>query len=452
MAAARLLLEKGALVGCSDSGGGAGIRERAAELEASGCRVECGGHTERFAAGTDIAVISPGIDPAAPLVRRLRESIPVVSEIELAFGFCRGRVIAVTGTNGKTTTVSLLERVLVEGGLDAVAGGNIGRPFSEIVSGGRDKGIVVLEVSSFQLEGVRRFSPWGAVVLNVAHDHLDRYAGFGDYVRAKAAVFRRQGAGAWTAVREEDKALWEKEGLGGPHTVITFGARRGPGEGAYCEGDELVIEREGRRETICRRQDLSLRGDHNVENVLAVALSASFCGVGMRTVKRAVRGFAGLAHRMELFLTAGGTRYINDSKATNPDAVVAALHSAGERIILIAGGKDKGFDYRGLREEIERKVVALVLTGEAAERMGSQLDGAADIHRENDFEGAVCRAVSLASRGDTVLLSPACSSFDRFRNFEERGDEFRRIVKGLVDNAGRAGDQGQGFEAERARK
>jgi len=434
-AAAQLLLQRGAVVRCSDRCQEEDVQRKAAFLRDLGCRVELGAHREDFARGAELAVISPGIDPSIPLVKKLaHDGIPLLSEIELAFRFCACPVIAVTGTNGKTTVVTLLEKVLLASGRRAVACGNIGRPFSEGVGGENSPELVVLEVSSFQLEAIREFTPWIGVILNITDDHLDRYPGLEEYARAKAALFRNQGSRDWAVVRAEDRAVWEKYEVLGRQSVLLFSASGALDEGACREGDTLLIKRDGRRGEICRRRDVTLVGEHNIENVLAVAAVSSICGVKLGVLRETIESFHGLPHRMEPIATQGGVRYINDSKATNPGAVIRALQSLEGPVLLIAGGKDKGFDYSVLRKEVSKKVKTSILIGEAKERMRRALDGVTETLYAETLPDAVEFAAARAVPGDTVLLSPACSSYDMFNNFEERGEVFKRCVWGLMTN------------------
>lgn len=432
-AAAELLLRKGALVSCSDSSDSDETERRARRLEGIGCRVELGGHTERFAKEAEMAVISPGIDPAIPFVRGLAlRGVPALSEIELAYRFCASPIVAVTGTNGKTTTVTLMERVLARAGRKAVACGNIGKPLSEVVGVGSEPEIVVCEVSSFQLEGVSRFKPWIAMALNVADDHLDRYRGIDDYRKAKAALFRNQDGGDWAIVNARERAGWERTGALGKQSVLEFGADGGVGEGACLADGSLVVKLRGKTSAICRRGEVRLMGDHNVENALAVAAAATVCGVAPETIREELKAFGGLPHRMEPVAAWNGVRFVNDSKATNPDAVIRALQAMDGPVILIAGGKDKGFDYSVLGGEVSKRVKAVVLIGEAGAKMERDLGGAVETRRAGSMSEAVRTAVGHAAPGDTVLLSPACSSYDMYRNYEERGDDFKKAVLDTV--------------------
>lgn len=433
-AAAALLLRKGAVVSCSDLSQADETVRRARRLEEMGCRVELGGHTERFAQGAEMVVISPGIDPAIPFVRGLAlRGVPVLSEVELACRFCSSPIVAVTGTNGKTTTATLMERVLVRAGKKAVACGNIGTPLSDVVGADREPEIIVCEVSSFQLEGVSRFKPWIAVALNVTDDHLDRYRGMDDYRNAKAIIFRNQDGGDWAIVNAGERADWERTAALGRQSVVEFSAYGGVGEGACVLNGSLVVKLRGKAATICRREDVRLIGDHNVENALAVAAAATICGVGPEAVREELKTFGGLPHRMELVGTWDGVRFVNDSKATNPDAVARALRAVGGPVILIAGGKDKGFDYSVLREEVSKRVKTVVLIGEASAKMERDLDGSVETRRVRGLSEAVRTAAGYAVPGDTVMLSPACSSYDLYRNYEERGDDFKKEVLDMVE-------------------
>jgi len=436
VAASRLLLNKGALVRCSDRSTGGVAERNAAMLRKLGCRVELGGHSEAFALGAELAVISPGVDPSIPAVKSLvLNGVPVISEIELGFGFCRCPVIAVTGTNGKTTTVTLLERIMVESGRKAAACGNIGKPFSEAVEQDTDAELVVLEVSSFQMEKIRSFKPWVALALNIGDDHLDRYPGRPEYVKAKSAVFRNQTGGDWAVVRAEDLEEWEKTGVLGRQSLGLFSATMRPGEGAYVDGGRLVVKIKGAEKEICGMDEIRSAGEQNVENIMAAALVSTIAGAPPDSIRRAVASFRGLPHRMEFVGSWRGVNYVNDSKATNPDAVLRALHSMDGRVVLIAGGKDKGFDYSVMRREVEEKVRSLILIGEASDRIRDALSGATEIFQAGSLPEAVRKATDLAAPGETVLLSPACSSYDMFRNFEERGEEFRRCVERMGSSA-----------------
>jgi len=432
-AAAALLVREGAVVSCSDLSEADDTRRRASRLKAMGCRIELGGHTERFARGAEMVIISPGIDPSLHLVREMtRRGVPLLSEIELAYRFCSRPIVAVTGTNGKTTTVALMERVLVRAGRNAVACGNIGTPFSDVVGAGREPEIVVCEVSSFQLERVSRFKPWIAVVLNVADDHLDRYPRTEDYRKAKAMIFRNQDNGDWAIVSASERAGWERLGALGNQSVLEFSAEGEVGEGACVREGLLVVKWRGKMVAVCPREEVLLSGDHNVENALAVAAAATICGVKPEAVGEELRIFRSLPHRMEPVVTWNGVGFINDSKATNPDAVIHALRAVTGPVILIAGGKDKGFDYSVLRGEVSKRVKTVVLIGEAREKMRRDLGGAVETCCAKSLAEAVRVAAERAAPGDTVMLSPACSSFDMYSNYEERGDDFKREVLNLV--------------------
>lgn len=428
-AAARLLVREGAQVRCSDGGAGPEVRRRAAALEKIGCRVEFGGHTADFSRGVSLAVLSPGIDPSVPAVRRLRDAgTELISEIELAFALCRRPVTAVTGTNGKTTVVTLIERILREDGRRADACGNIGRAFSDCVRNDVEEGIFVVEASSFQLEASRRFRPRVAVALNLSDDHLDRYRTIEEYGAAKAAIFRNQGEGDSALVKAEERPAWERRGLRRGQRILEFSAARRVAEGACLDGDALTLVSGGKRETVCRRDELPLAGGHDLENALAAAAAAAASGARPASIRRVLGEFKGLPHRMEPVGSRNGVLFVNDSKATNPDAVRRALESAKKPVVLIAGGRDKGFDYAQLRAAVRHAAKGVVLFGEARDTMARALSGAAPIRLAGTLEEAVRAAADQAEPGETVLLSPACASYDMFKNYEERGDAFKRIV------------------------
>ncbi len=434
MAAAELLLKSEAIVGCSDSGDDDEIKKRATKLEAMGARIELGSHTDSFARDAEMVVISPGIDPNTQIVSAILErGLPLIAEIELAYSFCKCPVLAVTGTNGKTTTARLLERFLVESGRAAVVCGNIGTPFSAVIAESVEPEMVVLEVSSFQLERVKSFKSWIAIALNVSEDHNDRYRGMDAYVIAKAAIFRNQTAGDWAVVRDEDMDIWRGVGAFGNQTVLPFSSDKVLPEGAFVEDGELVLNRGGDRLVLGRTDTVRLMGMHNIENILAAAAAASICGVEPAVMERVLKSFGGLPHRMEPVDEWNGVRFINDSKGTNPDALIRALQAIEGKVVLIAGGRDKGFDYSVLKTEISNRVREIVLIGEARETMKRALSDVARVRFAEDLSNAVRIAMEIAVAGDTVLLSPACSSFDMFKNYEERGNEFKRIVRQLTD-------------------
>jgi UDP-N-acetylmuramoylalanine--D-glutamate ligase len=376
----------------------------------------------------DLVVLSPGIPPdRLPREALAERGVPVWGEIELGFRRFRGRLAAVTGTNGKSTVTTLLGAMASRTFPRVFVGGNLGDPLVEAAGEPYDWGIV--EVSSFQLESIEAFRPEVAVLLNITEDHMDRYPDFAAYAGAKAAIFRNQGAGD-TAVFNAD----DPEAIRAVASVasgrILFSVSRPLPEGVFLSGDDIVRRAEGMEERYPRSL-LRIRGVQNVENAMAAVAAARRIGVPPGIVRETLFSFAGLPHRVEFVREIGGVSFYNDSKGTNVGAVIKCLEGFEESVVLIAGGKDKGVDFRPLRGPLGRKARAAVLFGEARGRMERELSGAAPLLVAESLEDAVRRARAAAHRGDAVVLSPACSSFDMFRSFEERGEAFRRAVMDL---------------------
>jgi len=380
--------------------------------------------------GTALVVLSPGVPrERLPLSALAEHGVPLWSELELGFRRFRGKVAAITGTNGKSTVTTLVGRMAARAFPRVFVGGNLGLPFVAAAGGAFDWGVV--EVSSFQLETVDSFRPRVAALLNVTEDHRDRYADFASYAAAKTAIFRRQEAGDAAVINADDPEVSAR--------VVSIRARRIPfsvsralAEGAFLDGDDM-IHRTGGAEERYARATLKIPGLQNVQNALAAICVARAMGVPPAEVRAALADFPGLPHRVEFVRKVRGVSYFNDSKGTNVGAVLAALDGFPEPVVLIAGGKDKGVDFRPLREPLSRKARAVVLVGEASARMARELSGAAPITVAATLPGAVRAAAGAARAGDVVVFSPACSSFDMFRNFEERGDAFRDAVKELPE-------------------
>ncbi len=442
-AAAELLLEEGAEVRISEAAAHAALRTLAAALGDRGARVELGGHNLALADWAELVVPSPGIPPFNPLLRgALERGAPVWSEVELAWRRAEVPVMAVTGTNGKTTTTLLLTEILQGGGVPALAAGNIGFPLSKAVRSAR-QGVVVCEVSSFQLEFTHRFRPAIAVVLNVADDHYDWHVGYEDYLRAKARITHAQGPEDLLIVRSGDR--------GGAAIARGSGARLGvfgcaPLEQVLAEaegelrrdgwaaagveeGNVVAVSAGGRRISVMDIADIRLLGPHNLENVLAATLAALEWGVPAETIAQAVGAFEGLAHRTTPVAEVEGVRYIDDSKATNPHATLRALDGF-DRVVLLAGGRAKGLDLSVLRQGAER-IKAMVVMGEAASELQALFSDLVPVRHAATVEEGVTLARSLASPGDTVLLSPACASLDQYSSYAERGNRFAAAVHAL---------------------
>lgn len=413
-AAALLLSEEGAEVTVCESGSGTAFRGKADALEARGIRVLLGGDADSDPSLYDVAILSPGIDPAVALVQNVAaKRIPVIGELELAFEECSCPTVAITGTNGKTTTTELTTAMLKACGVRTMASGNIGLPFATAVRSSHELDVMVLEVSSFQLETIRTFHPQVAVWLNCTPNHLDRYPGMKEYREAKLRIFENQTAPDIAVVN----AASELPPLAARR--ITFSARRNDAD-FTLEGSGICFE--GRK--ILDQKDTKLRGVHNAENLMAALAIGHALDVEFDLMADAVAGYTAPAHRCEFVRELDGVRWINDSKATNLDAMEMAIRSQGSPIILIAGGKDKGFEFDAIAPLVRERVRAAVLIGEMKDRIAKSWSGVA-CRKASGLEEAVALAGKLAVAGDVVLFSPGTSSFDMFRNYGERGNLFK---------------------------
>ena len=432
MAAAFLLKKLGAKVWATDSGSSETLKEARGLLEWKGIKVELGRHTPEFVKDKDLVVISPGVPEDSPVLKLAAEyKIPVIGEIELGYICCKAPIIAVTGTNGKSTTTTLIGEILKEAGKHTVVCGNIGNPFCGEIAKVKKNSVVVLEVSSFQLESINTFRPHVAVVLNISQNHFDRHPDLRAYIDAKSRIFENQGKDDWAVLNYDDPLVRKLKA--GTKAKTLFFSRKNKKAAAFYEGGSVFIGIGRKAQKICGVSDLKIKGTHNVENVLACLCVASIFGISPKKIKDALTGFRGLEHRFEHVRTVGGVEFINDSKGTTVLATVMALESCGKPVILIAGGHDKGSDFRKAREVVGAKVKKLVLIGEAKDKIRDHLEGAAPYLFAGTMEDAVNKAFLDAEDGDCVLLSPMCASFDMFRNFEERGKVFKQIVRTLKD-------------------
>ena len=428
-AACALLAERGARVVGTDRSPAGELRVDLAELARRGVRLETGGHSERSFLETDLIVISPGVDSRLPLLTRARSrGIPVWGEVELAYRVTAAPFIGVTGTKGKGTTATLLGEILRQGGKHAVVAGNIGRPLCEVVPTLSQETWVVAELSSFQLEEIVSFRPRIAVLLNLAPDHLDRYAAAADYYAAKSRIFAYQTAED-IAVLNADDPLVLQYAQGARARVQLFSRTRTVGDGAFVRGGRLVVRQDGRTQPICETSAIRMPGAHNLENSLAACAAAGAAGAGPEPMAGVLNAFEGRPHCMEVVAQVDGVRFINDSKATNVFAVGRALEAVDNPVILIAGGRDKREDFRPLAPLVRRRVKALIAIGEARGKILAEIGGECPAEEAAGMADAVERASRRAAPGDVVLLSPGCTSFDMFQNAEERGEEFRRAVR-----------------------
>jgi UDP-N-acetylmuramoylalanine--D-glutamate ligase len=434
-AAAQFLLCRGASLRCTDRAISGSVEKRRQRLEVLGAEVEWGRHTEVFCQGCELVVVSPGVDPASlPLRWAEARSVPIISEIELAYRFCRSPIMAVTGTNGKTTTCGLMTAMLTSGGWDAAAAGNIGLPLIQKVADPQTPEVLVVEVSSFQLERIHEFRPFVSVVLNVTQDHLDRYASFEEYVAAKRRIAENQVAGDCFIVNQAVRHLFPIVGSPDVPCVHTLGWERGAD--LLCREGRVISRLSGTEKCYEVHSHWRLRGDHNLENVAAAIGVAEIFGVGESAIYTALSGFGALDHRVQFVDEISGVGFYDDSKGTNVDATVKAIRSLTGPVILIAGGRDKGGEYTSLREAARGKVRLAVLMGEAKERLMASLRDAVPVVVASDMDAAVEIAFRESQCGDVVLLSPACSSFDMFANYKERGRAFQAKVLELKPRTG----------------
>ena len=428
MEAAKLLRDHGAHVTVRDSSAtNPNVAARAEELRALGVKVELGTQVTSLAP-FDFGVLSPGINPNVPLVQALRQNgLSLFGELELAYRYCTCPIVAITGTNGKTTTTELVDAVLRAGGRRTMASGNIGTAFSAAVRESARLDVMVLEVSSFQLEHTIEFRPRIAIHLNLTPDHLDRYASMDEYEKAKWRIFQNQTA--------DDHAIVNVNLRLPPMaahivTISSTGQLQSSGAPAdYTARDGWLL---ARGEPVLEQSRTNLIGEHNAENMLAALAVADLCAVPRPAAIAALVDYRPLPHRCEKVGEIGGVTFLNDSKATNIDALEKALTAMRRPVVLLAGGKDKGLDFSGLRPLLKEKVKAVVLIGQMTQKLLAAWKTTVPCHPAATLAEAVAKTRELAAPGDVVLFSPGCSSYDMFRDFEDRGDQFRALVRGLA--------------------
>jgi UDP-N-acetylmuramoylalanine--D-glutamate ligase len=448
VAAAELLLSRGAHVVAVDGADNKSLREQAMTLRNRFAHVELGavklpeGHF-------DLAVISPGVPLDNPLVAEARaNNVPLIGELELGFQQSLALNISITGTNGKTTTTELVERLLSHGGLKTKSAGNIGTPLCAIADRTRSLDFITLEVSSFQLETIQLFRPAVAVLMNITPDHLDRYATMDDYARAKARIFENQQAFDWAIIQSEAFARLMKLGVNIPSKIVTFSATNEDGD-FYLERGRIISRMENWSGTLLNLDEVRLRGPHNAENIMAALAVARVLHLPLEGALGAIKSYQPAPHRCESVAEINGVKFVNDSKATNVDAVAKALlamphsdHSREPNVWLLAGGKDKGFDYHELGPLLSRRVKGAFLFGEMSKKICAAWGLFTPCTVVPTLLEAMAAAVKRAERGDVVLLSPACSSFDQFRNYQHRGEVFRQAVKQLETSGHREEESG----------
>jgi UDP-N-acetylmuramoylalanine--D-glutamate ligase len=428
-AAARLAADHGARVSAVDVRPTASLAEETARLESIGVRVAGGGHPPELANDADLLVLSPGVPATVPLVSACRRlEVPVWSEVELAWRFCRGRVIAITGSNGKSTTTAMVGAILRGAGVAGGTGGNLATPFSELLADDGDDAVHAVELSSFQLETIDVFRADVAAVLNLTPDHLDRYPSVEAYADAKARLLARQDPTDFAIVNADDPASARFVG-DARGTVHRFSTRGPVDRGAFVDDDRIRLRTDASDEPVMPARELPIPGEHNVANALVAALACRLVGVRPDRIAAGLRGFRPLPHRLEPVATLDRVVWVNDSKATNSDSAIRAARSFPPgSVVLILGGRDKGADWTELARAIRGHVRTVLLVGEATEAIAEGLAGRVPYESCAKIEAAVEHARAIATPGDVVLLSPGCASFDQFQNFEERGEVFRRAV------------------------
>jgi UDP-N-acetylmuramoylalanine--D-glutamate ligase len=436
VASALFLEARGARVTVSDARRQQQLQDQIPALLDKGITVETGKHGERTFQNQDLIVVSPGVPiDLAQLARARRAGTPVIGEIELAARFLQGEIVAITGSNGKTTTTALTGEVIAAGGSKTLVGGNIGTPAISFVEQSTADTWVVLEISSFQLETIESFRPRISAILNLSSDHLDRHGSMANYFAAKARIFENQTAGDFAVLNADDEPT---AGLasGLRPGVYWFSRKRAVERGAFVRGGQILFRDERGERAVMACGEITLKGAHNLENVLAAVVMGSLAGVEAARIRTAVKDFKAVEHRLEFVATIAGVDYYNDSKATNVDATIKALEAFAGGIHIILGGKDKGSDYSVLNRLLGERVRRVYTIGAAARKIESQLASSVPITSSGTLGEAIRAASGNARPGEIVLLAPACSSFDQFHSYEERGRAFKAEVRALEASAG----------------
>ena len=435
VASALFMKKRGAKVTVSDTKSGDELRNEIPVLLDNGITVETGGHGDRTFRGQDLIVVSPGVPVDAPALVQARSlGEPVIGEVELAAQFLPGPLVAITGSNGKTTTTTLAGEIMAAAGFPTLVGGNIGTPAISFAERATPETVIVLEISSFQLETIQTFRPKVAVVLNVTPDHLDRHRTFEIYVDAKSRIFENQQPSDFAVLNADDPTCASLASRTRAE-VFWFSRHKEVAQGAWVRDGNVVFRDSQGQTEILQVSDIPLKGAHNLENVLAAVCAGVLMGCTPEKIREAVRNFKAVEHRLEFVATVNGVDYYNDSKATNVDATIKALESFPAHIHLILGGKDKGSDYTVLNDLLRQRVKRVYTIGAAAAKVESQIvsskSGGPEVVHAETLENAIRKAHAVAKPGDIVLLAPACASFDQFKSYEHRGRTFKDIVRSL---------------------
>ena len=435
-AAVRLLRSQGAQVTVSDFRPPSVFQDVIGDLIDQQVTIELGRHTEATFCHQDCIVVSPGVDPKLPVLRTARgQGIPVVSEVEAASWFVQAPIVGITGSNGKTTTTSLLGEILAASGFPVQVGGNIGTPLISQVQSSDPRGFFVVELSSFQLEAILDFRPFVAVLLNLTPDHLDRHGSFSEYVAAKVNLFRNQTADDFAVLNADDpQVMAVAKSL--RSFVVPFSRKRELLEGVFVQDGEIIYRMGNLEASVLALKDIQIRGLHNLENVLAAVATSCVLGADLKRIGEPTRRFRGVEHRLEFVRQIRNVSFYNDSKATNVEATSRSVDAFAPGVHLILGGQEKGSSFRPLRRSLQGKVERIFLIGSAAERIAADISGVGEVVHCGDLPRAVREAFRGARAGDTVLLAPACASYDQFQDFEHRGRVYKETVFELAQETG----------------
>ncbi|HEY7751877.1 MAG TPA: UDP-N-acetylmuramoyl-L-alanine--D-glutamate ligase [Ignavibacteriaceae bacterium] len=429
--AAKLVKKKGGIPFVSDIGRNEKLKDSINILKEEKIEFETGVHSEKLY-DCDFMIVSPGVPFDSEIIRNARsKKIKMISEVELAYRFCKGKIIAITGTNGKTTTTSLCGHVFNNSGKKAYVAGNIGLAFSEIVTDVRENDFVVLEVSSFQLDLIEKFKPSVAVILNITPDHLNRYENSVEkYAFSKQRIYENQDENDFLVVNGDDETTL-KFLKGYKSKSFLFSLSKEQKNGCYFDDGTVINKKDNKENFSCSVDDIAIKGEHNIANAMAVIITAKIFDLNNDKIKTAMKSFKGVEHRLEFVREIGGVRFVNDSKATNVDSVWYALRSFNEPIFLILGGQDKGNEYEKIKQLVIDKVKKIYAIGSSAEKVFNFFHSFIKVEIKNSMEEIATAALSEARKGDVVLLSPACASFDMFDNYEHRGRVFKNAVNNL---------------------
>jgi UDP-N-acetylmuramoylalanine--D-glutamate ligase len=433
-ALARFLLGHGATVKISEKKSSQELDDRIRYWQGKGVEVESGGHRRASFLEADLIIPSPGVPPLEESAAARKKGIPILSEIELAFRFLKGRIVGITGTNGKSTTATLLHKIMKEAGRPAYLAGNIGTPLISFVDRSREDHIYVTEISSFQLEYIEMLRVPVSVFLNISRNHLDWHHTFDRYFETKKRLVTAQQEGDVAILNRDNPEVWGLRN-GRPFKVYSFSRRRKVRRGSFLENGWIVL-RDEIEERLMPISEIALPGAHNQENVMAAAAAARLFRIPLPGMRASIKSFHGLEHRLEKVLTLRGVEFVNDSKATTVDATLKALESFDRKIVLILGGRDKGADFTLLRKPVKARVKKVILLGEAREKIRKALLGTVPLEAAPSIKEAAALGFASALPGEVVLLAPACTSWDMFKDFEERGDVFKREVRGLAESLG----------------